>query len=516
MRSSLELDDQHKLFDDSSMLEGSLTPHAAEERSKMESPMLETPDILFPRQWSCMSPQQSTPKPFFEGDDQSMVLTQVDTQHSPMSATCKSVFNRRPRVRAFSPSPTGSQTVREEAAQDFVLDSPSACHSLRIAANRTLDQSPSAPGFTQRPKLPTTDLAGALSTLEPGQYLSASAIEHVLSTCCPESARVIDSACFSLDLSNASSRSLRPCGDQITKVLVPIHNKNHWTLAVLDRQARTITHYNSLSTTSSFKNGLGKALNRFMSNFESGVDGKKSLPLAYEELGTQDNSYDCGVHVLVTALCTFVNSAPLKSADTKLWRLIFRALLTEQVQTEPQLEGLTDKSEDTGVEGLGVDVESHKARFTTCKLRVAHAESTLDLLNQISSQITASTLKWSKLPDICQRFLSSIEGGISELSPFKSVFESLPNVDQCQALLEAGRNKGDKICKQSMHAEKSLQAAIGSAQKSKDIRIEDKRRLCLRLQRTADATRKKGQQQLEAAKSQIMAAEQLHLLTSEE
>ena len=324
--------------------------------------------------------------------------------------------------------------------------------------------SPQGPFYPH--KLPTTDLAGALSTLEPGKWLSASAIELVLSTCCPENARIIDSACFNLGANNPTFSNLRPCGDHIAKVFLPIHHGDHWTLAVFDRQTRIITHYNSLPTTSMFKDALDTALPIFMSK----IAGDETYPtMAYKELGSQENSYDCGVHVLITALCAFVDYPPPTVVDTMLWRLIFRALLTETLQTEPHLESImdTDASQGVGSEILGVSLEDYKVRLTDSKLSVAHAGSALDLLNRISNKIAISTLSWSQLPGTCQRFLSSLQSGFSELRPYSRVF----NLAQFQEMLQAGLTKGDMLHKKYLKAEKSVRAAIGSAQKAKDIRI---------------------------------------------
>ena len=362
-------------------------------------------------------------------------------------------------------------------------------------------------------KLPTTNLAGALSTLEPGNCLSASAVELVLSTCCPENARVIDSACFNLGVNKPTPSNLRPCGDHVTKVFLPIHHGNHWTLAIFNRQARIITHYNSLPTQSTFKDALDRALPIFMSK----IAGDKTYPtIAYEELCSQNNSYDCGVHVLITALCAFVNYAPLTFVDTNLWRLVFRSLLTEKLQTESHLESFIVTSGSSSGETLEANLENYKARLTVSRLSVARAESALNLLNQISNQIVVSTMSWSQLPDVCQRFISSIEGGLSELSPYSRVFESLPNLDQLQVLLQAGLTKGDRLRKESLKAEKGVRAAIGSAQKAKEIRTEEKRRLSLWMQELADTTWKESQQQLAAAEAEIEASRQLREVLCEE
>ena len=379
-----------------------------------------------------------------------------------------------------------------------------------------LDLSTDAADSPPPSTLPTTDLAGALSTLEPGRHLSASAIERVLSICCPESARVIDSACFHLHPDFAIPPRIRPCGDDIATVLVPIHHKNHWTLAILERQTRLITHYNSLPTASRLRTALGKSLPMFMSGLEEG--DAASFSMAYKDLGTQYNSYDCGVHVLYTALCAFVNATPSTSPDTGLWRLILRAMLTEQLQIEPskpepQLQGLVESSKHSDVEtSESADLESHEARVTDSRLRVASAESAMDLLNQLSNHMVTSSLSWSQLPDISERFLSSL----SELALYGSVAKHLPSLDQSRKILRAGLTQGDRIRKHAIQAERCLRAAIGTAQKAKQVRIEDKRRLALQMEGIADAWRNKGYQRLEAAAAQIEASEKLRLLMCEE
>ena len=386
--------------------------------------------------------------------------------------------------------------------------------SLGIRSPMSASRATESPQQLLNPhKLPTTNLAGALSTLEPGKWLSASAVELVLSICCPENARIIDSACFNLGTNNPTCSNLRPCGDHVASVVLPIHHDNHWTLAILNRQARTITHYNSLPTKSTFKEALDKVLSIFMSK----IAGDATYPtVAYEELCFQKNSYDCGVHILTTALHAFVDHAPLTFVDSKLWRLIFRALLTGILQTESHLESLMDTSKDIDGEILETNLESHKARLTISRLSVACAESALDVLNQISNRIVISTLSWSQLPSACRRFLSSVEGGLAELSPYSHVFESLPNLDQLQLHLQAGLSKADKLRKASLMAEKSLRAAIGSVQKEKDIRTGDNRRLSVWMKEIADAKWNKGQEQLAAAEAEIEASKQLHQLLCEE
>ena len=138
------------------------------------------------------------------------------------------------------------------------------------------------------------------------------------------------------------------------------------------------------------------------------------------------------------------------------------------LQTEPHLESVIDT--DTSQDVSGASLEDYKVRLTDSKLSVAHAQSALNLLYKISNKIAISTLSWSQLPEVCQRFLS-------DLRPYSRVFESLPNLAHFQEMLQAGLAKGDTLRKKYLKAEKSVRAAIGSAQKAKDIRIGDRGRL---------------------------------------
>ena len=108
--------------------------------------------------------------------------------------------------------------------------------------------------------------------------------------------------------------------------------------------------------------------------------------MVYEELDSQENSYDCGVHILITALCAFVDYAPSTIVDAKLWRLLFRALLTEKLQTESRLESIINTPKDVCGETLEASFEDYKVHMTASRRSVACAENALDLLNQIANR----------------------------------------------------------------------------------------------------------------------------------
>lgn len=248
--------------------------------------------------------------------------------------------------------------------------------------------------------------------MKPDKCLYASVVGVVVSTCCPQTARIIDSAHVKLDANNSTSSNLPPCGDQVAKMLPPIPYGNHWTVAILDRQARLIIHQNPLSTSSTFRNALAKVLSNFMSNLE---EDNTTFTVAHEDFDTKTNLYNHGVHILPqhsAQLSTPLHGhLPIRSSGATY---VF-ALLSEGLQTERHL---TDRPKDACVESLEADLKGHKARIKATRISLAYAASALGLLDQISSKVIVSTSCWSQLPDIFQPFSPSVKGGLSEKNPY--------------------------------------------------------------------------------------------------
>ena len=175
--------------------------------------------------------------------------------------------------------------------------------------------------------LPSTDLDGALSSLQPQCWLSSTAIELVLSLCSSKSFRVFDPLAY--DVGQPEIKNFKPTPSNVQYALLPLYYREHWTLALFDLENHTITCYDSLPGQNSIahKDALLKFANyltveTFQWTFQYGSQAK------------QENFYDCGVFLLVTSLHIFAGSTCPLFYDCSLWRALFHALLTVKCQTE--------------------------------------------------------------------------------------------------------------------------------------------------------------------------------------
>ncbi|KAL8798205.1 MAG: hypothetical protein Q9182_006864 [Xanthomendoza sp. 2 TL-2023] len=164
-------------------------------------------------------------------------------------------------------------------------------------------------------RLPTTDREGALSTLRAGEWVSATAIELVLSMCFVDGVRVFHG--FSLLHPTIADRRAR---SQI--ILLPIHHQSHWILAKVDVESRLITMYDFLSDAL-----IGVAEQALLHFCTPLVDDKSTWSFIAVHSPTQNNNYDCGVFLLITALHILAQLDVPSSYNCDMWRTIFEAML---------------------------------------------------------------------------------------------------------------------------------------------------------------------------------------------
>ena len=174
---------------------------------------------------------------------------------------------------------------------------------------------------------PSTDLQGALSSLQPQRWLSSTAIELVLSLCPSKSFRVFDPLAY--DVGQPEIKNFKPTPNNVQYVLLPLYYREHWTLSFFDLENHTITCYDSLRGHSTIAHR--DALLEFANNFKIETP---QWTFQHGNQAKQDNFYDCGIFVLVTSLHIFADSICPPSYDCSLWRTLFRALLTVKCQTE--------------------------------------------------------------------------------------------------------------------------------------------------------------------------------------
>ena len=195
-------------------------------------------------------------------------------------------------------------------------------------------QSPiNTPENARETTLPSTNLEGALSSLQPQCWLSSTAIELVLSLCSNNTFRVFDPLTY--DIGQPETRNIRPTLEDVQYALLPLYHREHWTLSLFDVKNHTITYYDSLpgQNIDAHKDALLKFANDIK-------PGTFQWAFQYDDQAKQENFYDCGVFVLVTSLHILASSVCPPLYDCCLWRAVFRALLTVQCVKElPTING---------------------------------------------------------------------------------------------------------------------------------------------------------------------------------
>ena len=190
--------------------------------------------------------------------------------------------------------------------------------------------------------LPSTDLQGALSSLQPRCWLSSTAIELVLSLCPSKSFRVFDPLAY--DIGKPEIKNIKPIPNDVQYALLPLYHRKHWTLAHFDLKNYTITCYDSLPGQNTFAHR--DALLKFANNLKIETF---QWTFQYDNQAKQESFYDCGVFVLVTSLHILAGSICPPFYDCSLWRALFRALLTIKCQTELPTSSTRVEDENDGM-----------------------------------------------------------------------------------------------------------------------------------------------------------------------
>ncbi len=177
-------------------------------------------------------------------------------------------------------------------------------------------------------EIPSSDLPGALSSLQPGQSLSATALEMTLSALPQDNVLILDPQWYDCDANKLPSHVPR-IWDSITSILLPLHHRTaqHWTLAIFDMVDHTIQHYDSLSTPE--PTSVDQHLLNLADRFKTGNW------TIWDIIGAQQrNGHDCGVFVLISAIFALAKTTRPSQFDCTLWRFLFQAMLSGMVAGE--------------------------------------------------------------------------------------------------------------------------------------------------------------------------------------
>lgn len=169
---------------------------------------------------------------------------------------------------------------------------------------------------------PTASLA---TQLRSGSKLKDDAIHSVLKllTACAPSFLDIDSL---RTQSKHSSRLAVP--PTVDTLLLPIHQSDHWTLAVVHLPTRQIHYFNSLQRPAYLQEAKS-VLKAFFAMHMPADEQWDHWRIAESACAQQTNGVDCGVFVLVCAMYAVTLRFPMPArVDICFWRQAFTVLLT--------------------------------------------------------------------------------------------------------------------------------------------------------------------------------------------
>lgn len=247
-------------------------------------------------------------------------------------------------------------------------------------------------------QLPTTDHHGAVQSLNPKQLVSATAIELAMRTifpCDDGCVRFLDPSY--IDIRNpVSVRKKPPLRLQATHrhLLVPINSNNHWSLAHIDVSNQTISYYDSWPDTET-QTRAREAISIFVKHLESGLD-KSKWSFNVGMSAVQDNSYDCGVFLLVNALhlvlSDFKHLDPKISVDCTLWRKVFQSVINSEPcrGTSTEEEHVPADIAPTLIPNASSRASLEQLMETERQRRNAHTQSLQIFLAMSKSSLTAA------------------------------------------------------------------------------------------------------------------------------
>ena len=258
------------------------------------------------------------------------------------------------------------------------IDPKKLMASVHGAANHRLPlQSPQLMALSRQSALPTTDIEGALGTLQPKQWLSASVIDIILALSTPSDIRVIDSALLSAERLSGR-QNLSPCELNVEKVYLPINHDTHWSLAIFDRRHHLLHVYDPISENAI---SLESPRHQIIKQVISALDLEADFPLSVARVPQQSNAYDCGIHLLITTIYDIANIRLPESFDCELWRRLFTVL----VKVHADLNASDSSLPGTGSH-IYATLPNHRERLVRSKQDLKHITSAIGVLATLQSE----------------------------------------------------------------------------------------------------------------------------------
>ncbi|KAI4247337.1 MAG: hypothetical protein L6R42_009663, partial [Xanthoria sp. 1 TBL-2021] len=196
--------------------------------------------------------------------------------------------------------------------------------------------------------VPPNTFEGALDTLQPGRWLSTTAIDDVIRTLSCWNSKIYNAWFMQTDdpPSMSTKRNSRSWPN-ILSFFPTNHKGTHWTLIVIDPQAAQVEFYDSLHDDIWESEAMAASDHWSLGKFKFHVG---SCPM-------QENSSDCGVSVIVCAIHRILDIPLPASYNFPLWRRVLRAVLAEGLA---QCQEDSTALEDTVCKGFVLRIQAFR------------------------------------------------------------------------------------------------------------------------------------------------------------
>ncbi|EON68414.1 hypothetical protein W97_07738 [Coniosporium apollinis CBS 100218] len=188
-----------------------------------------------------------------------------------------------------------------------------------------------------RSSMPTTDKAGALSSLTEKAWLSATCVDLLLNIFKTEGFKILDHAFVCIENpQHFDNKQLRVKDDE-SVVIQSLLVSDHWTVAFIDLKTGIVHHLDSLRMeASSMIPAVRQAALERLTKLLSRDKHLRHLKWTFvaKECPKQDNTYDCGVYMLVSILHHMAGLPQPQSINAGVWRRAFRATLGDNAVNE--------------------------------------------------------------------------------------------------------------------------------------------------------------------------------------
>ena len=298
------------------------------------------------------------------------------------------------KVRADSPSRTASAGKAEEAQEIPSFDLVSLPPVRKLVEEHILE------------------------SLNRQRKVAGSAIWTVLRTLAPASCFVVDPLHFEVA---GTPRPVRESDlpETVNRIFLPVHDPKckHWSLAVISFQEPIVRTYDPLFSLRRDKTREHAALKKFAAQSVADDNDWRGWNIKpYLNLPQQDNSYDCGIFIIIVALQLMMGHKDLSIGDSDTWREVCISILEGSPRDVPTIDSLSQhQAQVTG------DNDTRNANQALDNHRMAQ---------QKTQQLRSQTNGMNEILSVLKERIASLDW---EINTLKAEYDRiLPNFHKLQ------------------------------------------------------------------------------------